>query len=63
MCEEDKVTKDNQIQTLRDEIAHQEDLSIKLKKEKKGAGDGRQKVEEDIVAMEDKCKHLNKVKK
>merc|ERR1711963_315569 len=29
-CEEDKMTKDNQIRTLRDEIAHQEDLISKL---------------------------------
>merc|ERR1711884_919370 len=52
--EEDKMTKDNQIRTLREEIAHQ--------KEKKGAGEGRQKTEEDIQAMEDKCNHLSKVK-
>merc|ERR1711972_863431 len=29
-CEEDKVTKDNQIRTLREEIAHQEELISKL---------------------------------
>merc|ERR1712154_472220 len=32
-CEEDKSTKDNQIHTLRDEIAHQEELIAKLQKE------------------------------
>merc|ERR1711933_187270 len=31
-------------------------------KEKKGAGEGRQKNEEDIQAMEDRCNHLSKVK-
>jgi len=62
MCEEDKVTKDNQIKTLREEIAHQEDMVGKLKKEKRSTGDNRQKTEEDIQAMEDKCNHLNKVK-
>merc|ERR1712076_346406 len=31
-------------------------------KEKKGAGEGRQKTEEDIQAMEDRCNHLSKVK-
>merc|ERR1712158_83495 len=31
-------------------------------KEKRGAGENRQKIEEDIQAMEDKCNHLNKVK-
>merc|ERR1719145_535501 len=35
-CEEDKSTKDNQIHTLREEIAHQEELIAKLQKEKKG---------------------------
>ena len=29
-CEEDKNTKDSQIRTLRDEIAHQEDMIVKL---------------------------------
>merc|ERR1712051_218469 len=61
-CEEDKMTKDNQIRTLREEIAHQEDLISKLQKEKKGVGESRQKTEEDIQSMEDKCNHLNKVK-
>merc|ERR1719447_1144560 len=60
--EEDKSTKDNQIRTLREEIAHQEELIGKLGKEKKGAGEGRQKTEEDIQAMEDRCNHLGKVK-
>merc|ERR1712210_74593 len=31
-------------------------------KEKKGAGEGRQKTEEDIQSAEDRCNHLNKVK-
>merc|ERR1719277_991211 len=61
-AEEDKSTKDNQIRTLKEEIAHQEELIAKLGKEKKGAGEGRQKTEEDIQAMEDKCNHLSKVK-
>merc|ERR1712212_72367 len=61
-CEEDKSTKDNQIHTLKEEIAHQEELIVKLTKEKKGAGEGRQKNEEDIQAMEDRCNHLSKVK-
>merc|ERR1719333_1241870 len=56
------MTKDSQIRTLRDEIAHQEELISKLQKEKKGAGEGRQKTEEDIQAMEDRCNHLSKVK-
>merc|ERR1719309_1463565 len=61
-CEEDKSTKDSQIRTLKEEIGHQEELISRLQKEKRGAGDNRQKIEEDIQAMEDKCNHLNKVK-
>ena len=61
-CEEDKNTKDSQIRTLRNEIAHQEDMIVKLGKEKKSAGEGRQKTEEDIQSAEDRCNHLNKVK-
>jgi len=48
------MTKDSQIRTLRDEIAHQEDLISKLGKEKKSTGESRQKTEEDIQAMEDR---------
>merc|ERR1711902_287245 len=55
-------TKDSQIRTLRDEIAHQEDLIAKLNKDKKSTSEGRQKIEEDIQTMEDRCNHLNKVK-
>merc|ERR1712117_655097 len=61
-CEEDKMTKDSQIRTLKDEIAHQEDMIAKLQKEKRGVAEARQKTEEDIQSMEDKCNHLNKVK-
>jgi myosin heavy chain 6/7 len=61
-CEEDKMTKDNQIRTLKEEISHQEELISKLQKEKRGVGESRQKTEEDIQAMDDKCNHLNKVK-
>merc|ERR1712038_1981294 len=59
-CEEDKSTKDGQIRTLKEEIAHQEELIAKLQKEKRSIGDSRQKTEGDIQAMEDKCNHLNK---
>merc|ERR1711976_819324 len=61
-CEEDKMTKDNQIRTLKEEIAHQEELIAKMGKEKRGVVESRQKTEEDVQAMEDKCNHLNKVK-
>merc|ERR1740137_492204 len=62
LCEEDKVTKDNQILTLREEIAHQEEMIVKLQREKKAVGGGRQKTEDDMTAMEDRCVHLGKVK-
>merc|ERR1711913_264819 len=60
--EEDKMTKDSQIRTLREEIAHQEELIPKLQKEKRSITDGKQKTEEDTQSMEDKCNHLSKVK-
>merc|ERR1712240_365161 len=44
-CEEDRITKDNQIRTLKEEIAHQEELILKMQKEKKSVGEGRQKTE------------------
>merc|ERR1712038_870870 len=49
-CEEDKVSKDSQIQTLKEELAHQEDMIAKLNREKRGVGDSKQKVEENIQA-------------
>merc|ERR1712173_312046 len=52
-CEDDKSTKDSQIRTLKEEIAHQEELIGKIQKEKRSVGDTRQKTEEDIQAMED----------
>ena len=63
-CEEDRTTKDSQIRTLRDEIAHQEDMIVKLGKEKKSAGEGRQKTEvwlkinyANIVSRMDRIKY------
>merc|ERR1719392_173207 len=61
-CEEDKAAKDNQISTLREEISHQEELISKLQREKKDVGGSRQRTEEDMQAMEDRCLHLGKVK-
>merc|ERR1719385_477638 len=37
-CEEDKMTKDSQIRTLKEETAHQEELIAKLQKEKRNIG-------------------------
>ena len=61
-CEDDKSTKDSQIRTLKEEMAHQEDLIAKLQKEKRGVAETKQKTDEEIQAMEDKSNHLNKVK-
>merc|ERR1719466_588921 len=61
-AEQDRADKDDQIRTLKDEIAHQGDMITKLGKEKRSVGDGRQKTEEDIQAAEDKCNHLSRVK-
>merc|ERR1719402_634409 len=57
-----RADKDDQIRTLKDEIAHQTDMINKLGKEKRSVGDSRQKTEEDIQAAEDKCNHLSRVK-
>merc|ERR1711971_126310 len=61
-AEQDRANKDDQIRTLKDEIAHQGDMIAKLSKEKRSVGDSRQKTEEDIQAAEDKCNHLSRVK-
>merc|ERR1712002_862643 len=61
-AEQDRADKDDQIRTLKDEIAHQSDMISKLGKEKRAVGDSRQKTEEDIQTAEDKCNHLSIVK-
>ena len=59
---EDRVTKDAQIKNLKDELMHQDELIEKLQREKKSNSDGRQKLDEDLQAAEDKANHLNRVK-
>merc|ERR1719228_3189409 len=61
-AEQDRADKDDQIRTLKDEIAHQSDMITKLGKEKRSCADSRQKTEEDIQSAEDKCNHLSRVK-
>merc|ERR1712096_546776 len=61
-AESDRADKDDQIRTCKEEIDHQNDMISKLQREKKGCAENRQKTEEDIQAMEDKCNHLSKVK-
>merc|ERR1711962_243370 len=60
--EQDRANKDDQLRTLKDEIAHQTDMISKLTKEKRSVGDSRQRTEEDIQSAEDKCNHLSRVK-
>merc|ERR1712242_35358 len=61
-AQQDKADKEEQIRTLKDEIAHQSEMITKLGKDKRSIGDSRQKVEEDIQTNEDKCNHLSRVK-
>merc|ERR1712008_641317 len=56
------VTKETQITTLKEELQQQDDLLSKLKKEKTNIGDSRQRTEEEIQALEDRCNHMTKVK-
>merc|ERR1712079_867355 len=58
----DNETKNTQINTLKEELQQQEELLNKLQKEKRSIGDSRQRTEEEIQALEDRCNHLNKVK-
>merc|ERR1719282_709192 len=61
-AEQDRADKDSQIRILKDEIEHQNDMITKLQREKKNCQEARQRTEEDIQAMEDKCNHLARVK-
>ena len=49
-CEDDKVTKESQIRSLKEELRGQEEMVAKLNKEKRGWADDRQKTEEDLQA-------------
>jgi len=61
-AESDRADKDDQIRTCKEEIEHQNDMISKLGREKKGGQEARQKTEEDIQTMEDRCNHLSRVK-
>merc|ERR1719242_1226320 len=60
--EQDRADRDDQIRTLKDEIAHQGEMIVKLGKEKRSTADSKQKTEEDIQSAEDKANHLSRVK-
>merc|ERR1711881_189700 len=61
-AESDRADKDDQIRTLKEEIDHQNDMIGKLQREKKSGQESKQKTEEDIQSIEDKCNHLSRVK-
>merc|ERR1719195_2073559 len=61
-AEQDRADKDAQIRSMKEEIEHQNDAVSKLNKEKKGGAEAKQKTEEDIQSMEDRCNPLAKLK-
>ncbi|XP_042212127.1 myosin heavy chain, muscle-like isoform X2 [Homarus americanus] len=61
-AEQDKATKDQQIHTLNEESAHQEEIYNKINKEKKQLQECNQKTAEDYQSIEDKCNHYNNLK-
>jgi len=61
-AEQDRADKDDQIRTLKEEIEHQNDMISKLNREKKSGQESKQKTEEDIQSMEDRCNHLARLK-
>jgi len=61
-AEQEKQTKDNQIKTLNEEMARQDEALGKLGKDKKALEETIKKTQADLAAEEDKVNHLNKVK-
>merc|ERR1712042_133552 len=61
-AEQDRADKDAQIRSMKEEIEHQNDMVAKLNREKKGGQESKQKTEEDIQSMEDRCNHLARLK-
>lgn len=61
-AEQEKQTRDNQIKTLQDEMAQQDEQIAKLSKEKKAMEELQKKTLEDLQAEEDKVNHLSKLK-
>ncbi|TRY71955.1 hypothetical protein TCAL_17146 [Tigriopus californicus] len=54
-AEQEKVEKDDQIRNLKEELEHQTDMISKLGREEKGVQESKQKTEEDVQTLEDKC--------
>lgn len=60
--ENERKTKDNQIKTLNDEMAKNDENIAKLNKDKKNFDEGLNKAHENLQAEEDKANHLAKLK-
>ena len=61
-AEQEKTTKDNQIKTLQDEMAQQDDIIAKLSRDKKGMDEDHKRTLEHLQKEEDKVNHLSKLK-
>lgn len=60
--EQEKQSKENQIRTLNEEMAQQDESIGKLNKEKKSLEETNKKTQEDLQATEDKLNHMGKLK-
>ena len=60
--ENERKTKDNQIKTLNDEMARNDETIAKLNKDKKSFEEGLAKAQQTLQAEEDKANHLAKLK-
>jgi len=61
-AEQEKQTKDNQIRTLNEEMARQDESISKMQKDKKQMDQTIKQTQEALAAEEDKVNHLNKLK-
>ena len=60
--EQEKTSRDKQIDALNEDISKQDEAIAKLGKEKKGVEENLQERTEQLQAAEDKCSALNKAK-
>ena len=60
--EEEKKARDNQIRTLNDEMARQDETIAKLNKDRKNVDGVLRETQDALQAEEDKCNHLTKLK-
>lgn len=60
--EQEKTSRDKQIDALNEDISRNEESIVKLNKEKKGLNENLEERTEQLQAAEDKCSSLNKAK-